>query len=76
VVTIRRALTITSTSPVDLVVTEVVVVAFLNGCLTLIETALGITSDHVVAATESRLVRRRIGRSVSCGKLCRQQWRY
>jgi acetate CoA/acetoacetate CoA-transferase beta subunit len=55
-------LPVTSTRPVDLVVTELAVIAFPSGCATLIETAPGITCDHVVAATEAKLV---IGNEVS-----------
>ncbi len=49
-------LPVTSTRPVDLVVTELAVIAFPDGRATLIETAPGITSAEVVAATEATLV--------------------
>jgi acetate CoA/acetoacetate CoA-transferase beta subunit len=41
---------------VDLVVTELAVIAFLEGRATLLETAPGITVKDVVAATEAELV--------------------
>jgi acetate CoA/acetoacetate CoA-transferase beta subunit len=49
-------LPITSTRPVDLVVTELAVIAFPDGRATLLETGPGISADQVVAATEAELV--------------------
>lgn len=55
---IVKALTlpITSTRPVDLVVTELAVIAFPGGRATLLETGPGVTVAEVVAATEAELV--------------------
>jgi acetate CoA/acetoacetate CoA-transferase beta subunit len=52
----KCTLPITSIRPVDLVVTELAVIAFPNGCATLLETGPGISSAQVVAATEAELV--------------------
>jgi acetate CoA/acetoacetate CoA-transferase beta subunit len=49
-------LPITSTRPVDLVVTELAVIAFEDGRATLRETAPGISTAEVAAATEAELV--------------------
>ncbi len=49
-------LPITSTRRVDLVVTELAVIAFPDGCATLCETAPGVSVEQVVAATEAKLV--------------------
>ena len=49
-------LPLTSLRQVDLVVTELAVIAFPNSRATLIETAPGITVQDVVAATEAELV--------------------
>src|SRR5499427_2572728 len=49
-------LPITSTRPVDLVVTELAVIAFRNGRATLLETGPGVSAAQVVAATEADLV--------------------
>jgi acetate CoA/acetoacetate CoA-transferase beta subunit len=49
-------LPLTSTRPVDLVVTELAVIAFSNGCATLLETAPGISLAQVAAATQAELV--------------------
>jgi acetate CoA/acetoacetate CoA-transferase beta subunit len=49
-------LPLTSQRPVDLVVTEMAVIAFPDGKATLLETAPGVSVDEVVAATEARLV--------------------
>jgi acetate CoA/acetoacetate CoA-transferase beta subunit len=49
-------LPITSTRPVDLVVTELAVIAFPDGRATLLETGPGVTPAEVVAATEAELV--------------------
>ena len=48
-------LPITSTRRVDLVVTELAVIAFPDGCATLCETAPGVSVEQVVAATEAKL---------------------
>ena len=52
----RVSLPLTSVRPVDLVVTELAVIAFPKGRATLLETALGITVRQVLAATEAELV--------------------
>jgi len=49
-------LPITSLRPVDLVVTELAVIALRDGCATLLETGPGISVAQVVAATEAELV--------------------
>jgi len=51
----RCSLPLTSIRPVDLVVTELAVIAFPNGRLTLIETAPGVSIADVLAATEATL---------------------
>jgi acetate CoA/acetoacetate CoA-transferase beta subunit len=48
-------LPLTSTRPVDLVVTELAVIAFPNGRATLLETAPGVGCTQVVAATQAEL---------------------
>jgi acetate CoA/acetoacetate CoA-transferase beta subunit len=50
------SLPITSTRPVDLVVTELAVIAFPEGKATLVETAPGVSSAQVIDATEAPLV--------------------
>jgi acetate CoA/acetoacetate CoA-transferase beta subunit len=50
------SLPLTSTRPVDLVVTELAVIAFPDGRATLIETAPGVSVEQVLAATEADLV--------------------
>jgi acetate CoA/acetoacetate CoA-transferase beta subunit len=50
------SLPITSTRPVDLVVTELAVIAFPGGRATLIETAPGFSTAQVVAVTEAPLI--------------------
>jgi len=50
------SLPLTSARPVDLVVSEMAVIAFPQGQATLLETAPGVTVDQVVAATEAKLV--------------------
>ena len=50
------SLPLTSVRPVDLVVTELAVIAFPKGRATLLETAPGITVRQVLAATEAELV--------------------
>ena len=52
----KCSLPLTSVRPVDLVVTELAVIAFPDGRATLMETAPGVTVDDVVAATEAVLV--------------------
>ena len=49
-------LPITSTRSVDLVVTELAVIAFGNGRAILRERAPGVTAEEVAAATEAELV--------------------
>jgi acetate CoA/acetoacetate CoA-transferase beta subunit len=49
------SLPLTSLRPVDLVVTELAVIAFLDGRATLVETAPGITVDDVMASTDAEL---------------------
>jgi acetate CoA/acetoacetate CoA-transferase beta subunit len=49
------SLPLTSIRPVDLVVTELAVIAFPGGRATLLETAPGVTANQVVAATEAKL---------------------
>ena len=52
----KCTLPLTSTRPVDLVVTEIAVIAFPDGKATLLETAPGISIGDVVADTEADLV--------------------
>jgi acetate CoA/acetoacetate CoA-transferase beta subunit len=49
-------LPLTSTRPVHLVVTELAVIAFSDGCATLVETGPGISVAQVAAATQAELV--------------------
>ena len=49
-------LPLTSLRPVDLVVTEMAVIAFPDGKATLIETAPGVSVEQVIAASEATLV--------------------
>lgn len=49
------SLPLTSSRPVDLVVSEMAVIAFPDGQATLLETAPGVTVDQIVAATEATL---------------------
>jgi len=51
----RCSLPLTSIRPVDLLVTELAVIAFPNGRPTLIETAPGVSVADVLAATEATL---------------------
>src|SRR5512145_16808 len=51
----RCALPLTSVRPVDLVVTELAVIAFPGGRATLVETAPGVGVQQVLAATEAAL---------------------
>jgi acetate CoA/acetoacetate CoA-transferase beta subunit len=50
------SLPITSTRPVDLVVTELAVIAFPDGKATLVETAPGVSPAQVIDATEASLI--------------------
>ena len=52
----RCTLPLTSARAIDLVVTELAVIAFAGGRATLIETAPGVSVEQVVAATEAELV--------------------
>src|SRR6267142_6690432 len=52
----KCTLPVTSTRPVDLVVTELAVIAFPEGRATLRETGPGVTTAQVVAATQAELV--------------------
>lgn len=52
----RVSLPLTAVRPVDLLVTELAVIAFPNGRATLVETAPGITVSEVLAATEAKLI--------------------
>jgi acetate CoA/acetoacetate CoA-transferase beta subunit len=52
----KCTLPITSTRPVDLLVTELAVIAFRDGRAILLETGPGISADLVVAATDAELV--------------------
>jgi acetate CoA/acetoacetate CoA-transferase beta subunit len=51
----RLSLPLTSTRPIDLLVTELAVIAFRDGDATLLETAPGVTVEQVLAATEANL---------------------
>jgi acetate CoA/acetoacetate CoA-transferase beta subunit len=51
----RCSLPLTSVRPVDLVVTELAVIAFPEGRATLLETAPGVTVEEVLAATQAAL---------------------
>ena len=50
------SLPLTSLRPVDLVVTELAVIAFPDARATLVETAPGVTANDVLASTEAELV--------------------
>jgi acetate CoA/acetoacetate CoA-transferase beta subunit len=52
----KCALPMTSVRPVDLVVTELAVIAFPGGRATLLETGPGLSVPQVIAATEAELV--------------------
>ena len=52
------SLPLTSIRPVDLVVTELAVIAFPGGRATLIETAPGVSVQQVLAATEGAVPER------------------
>ena len=49
-------LPLTSIRPVDLLVTDLAVIGFPNGCATLQETAPGVSVEQVIAATEAELL--------------------
>ncbi|MGE5666703.1 MAG: succinyl-CoA--3-ketoacid-CoA transferase, partial [Betaproteobacteria bacterium] len=49
-------LPLTSVRPIDLLVTDLAVIAQVDGRLRLLETAPGVTVDQVLAATEAELV--------------------
>ncbi len=51
----KCTLPLTSVRPVDLLVTDLAVIAFPGGRATLLETAPGVSVDQVVAATDARL---------------------
>jgi len=48
-------LPVTSLRPIEMVVTEMAVIAFRNGRAMLVETAPGVSAAQVVAATEAEL---------------------
>jgi acetate CoA/acetoacetate CoA-transferase beta subunit len=52
----KCTLPLTSSRPVDLVVTDLAVIAFPDGRATLLETAPGVSAAQVVSATEAELV--------------------
>ena len=52
----KCGLPLTSVRPIDLLVTELAVIAFPDGRATLIETGPGVTAEQVVSATEAELV--------------------
>jgi len=52
----KCTLPVTSTRPVDMVVTELAVIEFRDGRATLRETAPGVSTAQVMAATEAELV--------------------
>jgi acetate CoA/acetoacetate CoA-transferase beta subunit len=52
----KCTLPVTSTRPVDMVVTELAVITFPDGRATLLETAPGVSVEQVVAATAAELV--------------------
>jgi acetate CoA/acetoacetate CoA-transferase beta subunit len=51
----KCSLPLTSARPVDLVVTELAVIAFPDGRATLVERAPGVSIDQIVAGTEAKL---------------------
>ena len=52
----KCGLPLTSARPIDLLVTELAVIAFPDGRATLMETGPGVTAEQVVSATEAELV--------------------
>jgi acetate CoA/acetoacetate CoA-transferase beta subunit len=52
----KCGLPLTSARPIDLLVTELAVIAFPGGRATLMETGPGVTAEQVVSATEAELV--------------------
>jgi acetate CoA/acetoacetate CoA-transferase beta subunit len=52
----KCSLPLTSSRPVDLVVTELAVIGFAGGRITLLETAPGISVAEVMAVTEADLL--------------------
>ena len=51
----KCSLPLTSARPIDLLVSEMAVIAFPDGRATLLETAPGVTVEQVIAATEAKL---------------------
>ena len=51
----KCSLPLTSVRAIDLLVTEMAVIAFSEGCATLLETAPGVSVEQVIAATEAKL---------------------
>jgi len=51
----KCSLPLTSTRPIDLLVSEMAVIAFPDGRATLLETGPGVTVEQVIAATEAKL---------------------
>ena len=51
----KCALPLTSSRPIDLVVTDMAVIGFADGRITLQETAPGVTVSEVLAVTEADL---------------------
>jgi acetate CoA/acetoacetate CoA-transferase beta subunit len=52
----KCSLPLTSARPIDLLVTEMAVIAFPGGRATLMETAPGVKVEQVIAATEAVLI--------------------
>lgn len=52
----KCSLPLTSNRPADLLVSEMAVISFPNGCATLLETGPGVTVEQVIAATEAELI--------------------
>jgi acetate CoA/acetoacetate CoA-transferase beta subunit len=52
----KCGLPLTSARPIDLLVTELAVIAFPNGQATLMETGPGVTAEQVMSVTEAELV--------------------
>ena len=51
----RCELPLTSARPVDLIVTDIAVIGFVDGKITLLETAPGVNVAEVMAVTEAEL---------------------